>query len=111
MCCQCGRLLPVDKTTKLEMGYTAAEFKKALLGQFAHNSSYQVNIISDLSFKLVYENGDFDIDIEIEKAPPRIIAMLSLPVLQTTFHFSNEDKQQQSEFFRVFFKYFHKGGG
>lgn len=93
------------------MGYTVAEFKKALFGQFAQHSSYQVEEQSAQHFKVTAQDDLYFIDIEIEKAPPRKIAMLSLPVLKTTFRFSEVNDERQSDFFRVFFKYFHKGGG
>ena len=96
-----------------EMGYTPLEFKKALLGQFNSNTPYTISAFGSGSDSWSIENKSESVAIEVTIAvgPPRKIAMLTLPVLNTEFTFKQISESQQKEFMKTFFKYFHKGGG
>lgn len=109
MCFQSGHPLQVVKI--LEMGYTPAEFKKTLQGQFTTKTQYSYKEYSPVHWLISLEDEAMTVDIQIEEAPPRIIAKLSLPVLNTNFQFSDASECQQETFMKIFFKYFHKGGG
>ena len=93
------------------MGYTSLEFKKALLGQFNSNTPYSIVELSPNSWSIQNSAESISIEVSISVAPPRKIAMLTLPVLNTEFEFKQIAESQQKEFFKIFFKYFHKGGG
>ena len=98
-----------------EMGYTPPEFKKALLGQFNSNTPYSITeLFSDSSsgsWSIENPAESISIEVSIVIGPPRKIAMLTLPVLNTDFVFKQISESQQKEFMKIFFKYFHKGGG
>lgn len=93
------------------MGYTPKEFKKTLLGQFSTNTSYKVEPLTDSSWSVTDDSENFLANIEIAVGHPRNIALLTLPVLNTDFTFEQSNEVQQQAFTRLFFKYFHKGGG
>ncbi len=96
-----------------EMGYTIAEFSKTLHGQFLTKAaSYSCQDVSSTQWKFSVADK-LKVDIYISEESPRVIAMLSLPVLNVEFTFNegNEDLEQQALFLKRFFKYFHKGGG
>ncbi len=91
------------------MGYTPKEFARTLTGSFSTQTPFSVHAIDTNHWQVDLDSAQ--IAIQIKPLPPRIIAMLSLPVLQVRFTFSKMPKAQQEEFFRRFFQYFHKGGG
>ena len=94
------------------MGYTIAEFSKTLHGQFINDeATYRCEDIS-LTHWEISISGTPAVTIKIAEAPPRKIAMLSLPVLDVQFEFeSSLYLKEQEQFLKRFFKYFHKGGG
>ena len=98
-------------TRSYEMGYTVPEFKKALLGQFNSNTSYVISEIATDSWSIVDARENISIEVSIAVGPPRKIAMLTMPVLNTDFDFKQITETQHTEFMKTFFKYFHKGGG
>ena len=104
-----GHLSLVDK--RFEMGYTPAEFKKTLQGQFSLKTKYANKELAANNWMIYPEDGDYSIEINIEDAPPRQIAMLTLPVLNAHFRFIECSDIQRDQFLTIFFKYFHKGGG
>ena len=94
------------------MAFSVAEFAKTLRGQFTtEEDSYLCNDLSATQWKIYIEDGLLDVSIDIQQAPPRVIAMLSLPVLNVNFGFKDTNEEQQAKFLKRFFKYFHKGGG
>lgn len=93
------------------MGYTPTEFKKTVEGQFSKKTQYSIKELSTNHWEISPESGYYSIQINIEEATPRKIAMLTLPVLNTHFQFYDCSELQRDEFLKVFFKYFHKGGG
>jgi len=95
----------------LEMGYTPKEFRKVLLGQFYSNTIFEINEIATDSWSIENTVALISIEISIEVAPPRKIAMLTMPVLNTEITFKKITETQLEEFMKTFFKYFHKGGG
>lgn len=115
MFCQYGHLLPVDNKNQnhlqYEMGYTPKEFKKTLKGLFVTQTSYSCEEFSHLHWKITVKGEPTVVEIKIEEAPPRIIALLKLPVLNVFFEFKESSEEQQADFIKTFFKYFHKGGG
>ena len=114
---QYGHLLLVgnNKQTQnhlqYEMGYTSKEFKKTLQGLFITQTSYSCEEFSHRHWQITVEDEPTLVDIKIEEAPPRIIALLTLPVLNVLFEFKESSEEQQADFIKTFFRYFHKGGG
>ena len=102
-------------TRTYEMGYTIPEFKKALLGQFNSNTPFTITDLGSISknesWSIEDQTESISIKVSIAVGPPRKIAMLTLPVLNTEFTFKQITESQQKEFMKIFFKYFHKGGG
>ncbi len=49
--------------------------------------------------------------IDVKQAPPRKIALFSLPVLKVKFEFEQAEGDTRQQFFHRFHQYFHKGGG
>ena len=94
---------------RLEMGYTPAEFRKTLNGQFIKNTPYTLKEISEQEWIISIDTAS--VNIIISEAAPRKIAMLCLPVLNTRFELSNMSASEESHFMKIFFRYFHKGGG
>ena len=94
------------------MAFSVAEFAKTLRGQFTtEEDSYVCNDLSVTQWNIYTEDELLNVSIDIEDAPPRVIAMLSLPVLNVNFAFKETSEEQQAKFLKRFFKYFHKGGG
>ena len=94
------------------MAFSVAEFSKTLHGQFVtEEGSYFCKELSATQWNIYTEDDSLNISIDIEDAPPRVIAMLSLPVLNVDFVFKETSEEQQAKFLKRFFKYFHKGGG
>ena len=94
-----------------EMGYTPKEFRKTLQGLFISQTPYSCEEHSSKHWEITVEDEPTIVDIKIAEAPPRVIALLTLPVLNVSFEFQNTNKEQQKSFLRKFFRYFHKGGG
>jgi hypothetical protein len=114
MSCLFGRLLLVgDKRNKhYEMGYTIPEFAKTLHGQFlTEQSEFSCEEVRIKQWDVTFNQTTQKVTIKISEALPRVIAMLSLPVLDVGFQFIGCTDQQQAQFLKRFFKYFHKGGG
>lgn len=99
---------------ELEMGYTPSEFRKTLQGQFIDNTDYSCKEINSREWLLTIDGehqGVAVVNIKISEAAPRIIAMLTLPVLKTHFQFNHVTEVQRENFINTFLRYFHKGGG
>lgn len=97
-----------------EMGYTPGEFAKTLLGQFSSNTPYEISAVEESSWSIVDNSSAINpvkIEVKIAIGAPRKIALLTLPVLNTEFTFLQSSEEQEKEFIKTFFKYFHKGGG
>ena len=93
------------------MGYTPLEFRKALLGQFDSNTNFTIKEIGVDSWSIEDAQESISIEVRIAVGPPRKIALLTLPVLNTEFTFKQISESQEKEFMKTFLKYFHKGGG
>jgi len=93
------------------MGYTPKEFKKTLQGLFISQTSYSCEEYTLQYWQITVEDESTMVDIKIEEGPPRIIALLTLPVLNVSFEFQKSNEEQQKVFMKNFFRYFHKGGG
>ena len=100
-----------ENSLEYEMGYTPKEFKKTLQGLFISQTPYSCEELSASHWVITVEGETTRVNIETEKSPPRIIALLTLPVLQVTFTFDKTSQDQQDDFIKTFFRYFHKGGG
>jgi hypothetical protein len=101
----------VSNLDEYEMGYTPAEFKKTLQGQFTTRTPYSYKELSPSHWLISIEVESITVDIKIQESIPRKIAMLTLPVLNVCFEFNNITESQKEIFLKTFFKYFHKGGG
>ncbi len=110
---QAGKVIYKNEknSIKYEMGYTPKEFKKTLLGLFISQTSYVCEEFSANYWQITVDDETTKVDIKIEEAPPRIIALLTLPVLNVSFGFHQSTEDQQTIFMKTFFRYFHKGGG
>jgi len=113
MCYLYGHPLRVGKSSKiLEMGYTPAEFVKTLQGQFTARTPYQIKSLANDHWEIeLDDHHQAKVFITAKAGMSRKIAMLSLPVLHVTFDFKNISEKEQADFFKTFFRYFHKGGG
>ena len=98
-----------------EMGYTPDEFSKTLHSQFIQTqSAYILSNLGETHWQVILDNQTVtpaSADIKISQQTPRQIAMLKLPLLKVEFLFSHATTEQQNQFEKRFFKYFHKGGG
>ena len=112
---QFGRLLQVVKSinnvVKYEMGYTPKEFEKTLCGLFISQTPYSCEKLAQSNWQITVDNEPTTVDIIIKEAPPRVIALLTLPVLNVSFQFFKSTEEQQKVFMKTFLRYFHKGGG
>lgn len=93
------------------MGYTPKEFMKTLQGLFITQTPYSCKEYDSSHWQISIEGEATLVDISIDEAPPRKIALLSLPVLNVSFEFEHANDDQQKDFMKTFFKFFHKGGG
>lgn len=93
------------------MGYTPLEFRKALLGQFDSNTNFTIKEIGVDTWSIEDAAESISIEVSIAVGPPRKIALLTLPVLNTEFNFKQITEAQEKDFMKTFLKYFHKGGG
>lgn len=102
-----------DETSiEYEMGYGANEFGNVLTGAFSGSGSvYQCEVLSTNYWQIVQPGTDLKITVKVEEKPPRKIGLFALPVLQVNFETEKSDPDLQEQFFKRFFKYFHKGGG
>ena len=107
------KLPPNDvSTVEYEMGYGANEFGNVLTGPFSGvDSSYQCETLARHQWQISHNQNDLIVIVKVEEKPPRKIALFSLPVLQVQFNIEKSNPEDQGEFFKRFFKYFHKGGG
>lgn len=97
---------------ELEMGYAVNEFGRVLSGVFTGETSpYRRKEIKSHHWAIEQPGEVFDLIIEIREKPPRKIAMLTLPVLQVIFTFTDTTESLREKFFHRFHQYFHKGGG
>lgn len=93
------------------MGYTPKEFKKTLQGLFITQTPYSCQELGSNHWQMSVEGESTLVDIKIDEAPPRKIALLALPVLDVMFEFDQSSDNEQKDFMKTFFKFFHKGGG
>ena len=88
-----------------EMGCTREEFLRWLPGATRHAP---MQISAD---KAVVHAGDATVEISFIQAPPRSIALVSMPVLQVSFRFSGAGTSAYCEFMAYFDLYTSRGGG
>ena len=88
-----------------EMGCTREEFLRWLPGATRH-APMQVH-----ADKALVHAGDTTVEISYTQAPPRRIALISMPVLQVSFRFSGADANAYREFMAYFDLYTKRGGG
>ncbi len=99
-------------SVEYEMGYGADEFGKVLTGPFSgSNSSYRCTTVDKHHWQIDQQDTDLKIAIRVQEKPPRKLGLFALPVLQVHFETEKSDPAIQGEFFKRFFRYFHKGGG
>jgi hypothetical protein len=103
---------PASAVVEYEMGYGAAEFGKVLQGPFTgERTDFECAEIARHRWRVTLADQAFAVLIEAEQAPPRKIALFSLPVLKVRFEFEQAEADTRIEFFHRFHQYFHKGGG
>ena len=61
--------------------------------------------------KALVRAGDMTVEISFVQAPPRRIALVSMPVLQVSFRFSGKGTSAYREFMAYFDLYTKRGGG
>jgi hypothetical protein len=88
-----------------EMGCTREEFVRWLPGATRHAP---MRVGADSASVKV---GDATIEIAFIPAPPRRIALVSIPVLKVSFRFSGADARARLEFMAYFDLYTKRGGG
>ena len=88
-----------------EMGCTREEFVRWLPGATRH-APMQMN-----ADKAVVHAGEATIEISFTQAPPRKIALVSMPVLKVSFRFSGAGADAFREFMAYFDLYTKRGGG
>ena len=88
-----------------EMGCTREEFVRWLPGATRH-APIQIN-----ADKAAVRAGEATIEISFTQAPPRRIALVSMPVLQVSFRFSGAGASAYREFMAYFDLYTSRGGG
>ena len=121
---QFGHLLQVDSNISnkpsnyiknpiknFEMGYTPREFKKTLQGLFITQTPYSCEEFTLSNWQITVEDKSVIVDIKISEAPPRKIALLTIPVLNVSFEFIQASEEGREAFLKTFFRFFHKGGG
>ena len=103
---------PDSPVVEYEMGYTADEFGKVVQGSFTgERTDFNCSEISRHHWRVTLTSDDFSVVIEVKQAPPRKIALFSLPVLNVRFEFEQAAAEIREKFFHRFHQYFHKGGG
>ena len=99
-------------SVEYEMGYGADEFGNVLTGSFSgERSDYQCEMLARHHWQITQNQSDLTVIVEVKEKSPRKIALFSLPVLQVQFNIEKSNPEDQGEFFKRFFNYFHKGGG
>ena len=88
-----------------EMGCTREEFVRWLPGATRHAP---IEVYAD---KALVHAGDAAVEISFIQAPPRRIALVSMPVLRVSFRFSGAGAGAYREFMRYFDLYTRRGGG
>ena len=95
-----------------QMGYTEAEFDRALHAGFTSAAtSWRCHAWARRQWLITDETSDLQMQINIQPLAPRQLGLLQLPVLQVSFVCLQGDADSEQRFFSSFFKYFHKGGG
>ena len=92
-------------TLQREMGCTRDEFVRWLPGATRH-APMQLN-----ADNAVLRTGGATIEISFTQAPPRRIALVSMPVLEVSFRFSGAGANAYREFMAYFDLYTKRGGG
>lgn len=87
------------------MGCTRAEFLRWLPGATRHAP---MQLQAD---KAVVKIGEATVEISFTPAPPRKIALVSLPVLKVVFRFSGAETGAYRDFMAYFDLYTKRGGG
>jgi len=88
-----------------EMGCTREEFVRWLPGATRH---VPMQLTADTA---VVRAGEATIEISFTQAPPRRIALISMPVLKVSFRFSGAGARAYNEFMAYFDLYTKRGGG
>lgn len=88
-----------------EMGCTREEFVRWLPGATRH-APMQMN-----ADRAVVHAGEATVEISFTQAPPRKIALVSMPVLKVSFRFSGAGASAYREFMAYFDLYTKRGGG
>jgi hypothetical protein len=88
-----------------EMGCTREEFLRWLPGA-THHAPIQMR-----GDKAVVHSGEAIVEIAFTEAPPRRIALVSMPVLKVSFRFSGAGLSAYREFMAYFDLYTKRGGG
>ena len=88
-----------------EMGCTRAEFVRWLPGA---TRGAPMQLHSDTA---VVHSGGATVEISFVQAPPRRIALMSMPVLKVSFRFSGAEASVYREFMAYFDLYTKRGGG
>lgn len=88
-----------------EMGCTREEFLRWLPGATRHA---HMQMHAD---RAVVHAGDATVEISYTQAPPRRIALVSMPVLKVSFRFSGATTSAYREFMAYFDLYTKRGGG
>ena len=103
---------PDSPVVEYEMGYVADEFGKVLRGPFTgERTDFDSIELGRHRWRVTRNGHDFGVVIEVNQAPPRKIALFSLPVLKVRFEFESAEGDTRERFFRRFHQYFQKGGG
>ena len=103
---------PDSAVVEYEMGYGADEFGKVLRGPFSGERSEFVSTeTGNHQWRVTLASPAFAVRIDAKQAPPRKIALFSLPVLKVRFEFEQAEGDTRQQFFHRFHQYFHKGGG
>ena len=88
-----------------EMGCTREDFLRWLPGATRHAP---IRIAED---KAIVQAGEATVEISFTQAPPRRIALASMPVLRVSFRFSGAGASAYREFMAYFDLYTKRGGG
>jgi hypothetical protein len=88
-----------------EMGCTREEFLRWLPGATRHAP---MQLHAD---KVVVHAGAVTVEISFTQAPPRRIALVSMPVLKVSFRFSGAGASAYRDFMAYFDLYTKRGGG
>ena len=88
-----------------EMGCTREEFVRWLPGATRH-APMQMH-----ADRAVVHAGEATVEISFTQAPPRRIALVSIPVLMVSFRFSGARMSAYREFMAYFDLYTKRGGG